>query len=198
MRRGLGAPGAPDERRRKPGTNRACVLLLGRNRHESDLFVQQGRHWEPLSTHAEHRLRFRWVTSFFTCEFSLTPSPLPFSFFHFLPVTLHLSRPPILWLVPPFLKQRIVPTIHAINRIENFKLKIVKRKCRVEEISRSFLVTCQISKIKIFFVFPRLKIAWPRGKKDNDTGFVDRESRLITILIVENTKEKRIGWYQWR
>lgn len=131
MRRGLGAPGAPDERRRKPGTNRACVLLLGRNRHESDLFVQQGRHWEPLSTHAEHRLRFRWVTSFFTCEFSLTPSLLSFSFFHFLPVTLHLSRPPILWLVPPFLKQRIVPTIHAINRIENFKLKSSRRDIQI-------------------------------------------------------------------
>lgn len=44
MRRGLCAPGAPDEWRRKPGTKRACVFLLGRNRHESDLFVQQGRY----------------------------------------------------------------------------------------------------------------------------------------------------------
>lgn len=44
MRRGGGAPGAPDERRREPGSERARVLLHGWNRQQSNLFVQQGRH----------------------------------------------------------------------------------------------------------------------------------------------------------
>lgn len=44
MRGGSSAAGAADERRRESGTECARVLLLGRNRHESDLSVQQERH----------------------------------------------------------------------------------------------------------------------------------------------------------
>lgn len=44
MRRDDGSPGASDERRRKLGVEHPCMLLLGWNRYESDLFIQQGRH----------------------------------------------------------------------------------------------------------------------------------------------------------
>jgi len=63
---GSRASGAAHERRRVLGTKCTCVLLLGWNRHESDLSVQQGRHWEQPPAHAEYRLRFRWVVSFYS------------------------------------------------------------------------------------------------------------------------------------
>lgn len=44
MWRGSGASGAAHERRRVPGTERTRVFLLGWNRHEPDLSVQQGCH----------------------------------------------------------------------------------------------------------------------------------------------------------